>query len=99
MKPATRVRRVMSISHAEFLHSLVPLGKHYPYRIDASAGTILLNDAEGQIEIRLGQEGRKRLGSLELPETVVEFRFLSGTPEAAERFFARFDICFRRGGG
>ena len=99
MRARTTVRRVMSISHAEFLRSLVPLGKHYPYRIDESQHTIRLSDGEDQIEIRLGLEGRRKLGALELPETRVEFLFQTDTPAAVECFFARFDLCFRRGGG
>jgi hypothetical protein len=99
MKSVTSVRRVMTISHAEFLRSLVPLGRHYPYLIDESACRIQLTDDDQQIEILLGQEGRKRLGALELPETAVEFRFHPSDPTAVERFFARFDLCFRRGGG
>ncbi|MEJ2453002.1 MAG: hypothetical protein P8103_02440 [Candidatus Thiodiazotropha sp.] len=99
MKPGISVRRVMSISHAEFLRSLIPLGKHYPYRIDESEGRILLTDHDRQIEIRLGREGRRRLGALELPETAVDFHFHASDPTTVERFFARFDLCFRRGGG
>ncbi len=99
MKPVTTMRRVMTISHTEFLRSLVPFGKHYPYRIDESGRRILLTDDERRIEIRLGEEGRRRLGSLELPETAVEFRFHQAEPATVDRFFSRFDLCFRRGGG
>ncbi len=99
MKPVITIRRVMTISHTEFLRSLVPFGKHYPYRVDESGDCIFLTDDGRQIEIRLGQEGHRRLGSLELPETTVEFLFHQAEPATVDRFFSRFDLCFRRGGG
>ena len=99
MKPTTTIQRVMSISHAEFLRSLEPLRKHYPYQIDDSQRQILLQDKDQHIEIRLGDERRKQLGALELPVTTVEFRFDAGKQQDIECFLSRFDLCFRRGGG
>jgi hypothetical protein len=92
-------RRVMSISHAEFRHSLKPLGKFYPYRSDATGRKFTLHNGGGEIEIRLGEQGCKRIGALELPETVVEFSFHACTAEAIEHFLSRFELAFRRGGG
>jgi hypothetical protein len=99
MTSVTTIQRIMSISHGEFLRSLKPLGKHYPYRIDDMGRMIHLSDEARTIEIRLGTEGRRRLGALELPETAVEFHFHGFEAEEIERFFFRFDLCFRRGGG
>ncbi|MEJ2692727.1 MAG: hypothetical protein P8166_06600 [Candidatus Thiodiazotropha sp.] len=89
----------MSISHAEFLRSLEPLGKYYSYRIDDSQRQILLQGKDQHIEIRLGNEQRKQLGALELPVTTVEFRFDTSKQQDIESFLSRFDLCFRRGGG
>jgi hypothetical protein len=99
MTPVITIRRIMSISHGEFQRSLKPLDKHYPYRIDVAGRTIHLRDGERTIEIRLGTEGRRRLGALELPETFVEFHFHDFEAQEIDRFFFRFDLCFRRGGG
>jgi hypothetical protein len=92
-------QRVMTISHAEFLRSLNPLGRDYPYRIDEQGRQILLTEGERRIEIQLGEERSKRLGALTLPETTVDFRFHGFEAQDMERFFFRFDLCFRRGGG
>jgi hypothetical protein len=92
-------RRVMSISHAEFLRSLIPLTKHYPYQIDETGRIIHLTDEQRQIVIRLGNEGRRKLGAMELPKMTVEFQFHELEPAAIDRFFYHFDLCFRRGGG
>ncbi|MGD8909918.1 MAG: hypothetical protein PVI92_11295 [Chromatiales bacterium] len=99
MTPVTTIQRIMSISHDEFLRNLKPLGKHYPYRIDRRGRRIHLSIEDRTIEIRLGTEGYRRLGALELPETAVEFHFHNFEVQEIERFFFRFDLCFRRGGG
>lgn len=99
MSRVTRIRRNMSISHAEFLRSLAPLGKHYPYEIDPSRQCIRVTGKAGLIQILLGEERRKHLGSLELPETTVEFRFPALNKQEIELFLSRFDLCFQRGGG
>lgn len=99
MNPETTRRRVMSISHSEFLHSLKPFGRYYPYRIDAQGQHIKLTDGDRQVEIRLGKERQNRLGALTLPVMDVDFHFHAFDPPEIERFFHRFDLCFRRGGG
>ncbi len=99
MTPEPTVRRMMSISHAEFLRSLEPLGRYYAYRIEPSGREVLVQDPMGQIEISLGEEQRHRLGSLQLPQTMVTFRFGLLDTGSVERFLSRFDLCFRRGGG
>lgn len=99
MNRGVACHRVMSISHAEFLRSLQPLGRNYPYCIAPTGREIRLRDGERLVEIRLGEESRRRLGALELPETRIDFLFHDFEPAAMERFFNRFDLCFRRGGG
>lgn len=93
------LQRLMSISHAEFLRCLEPLARDYPCHIEESGRRIVLTAEAGEIDIRLGEEGVRRLGALTLPETAVTFHFESGDDEAVERFLSRFDLCFRRGGG
>ncbi len=99
MSQTTEIRRIMSISHAEFFHSIEPLGRDYPYAIDPSRQRIRFMGSAGHIEIRLSDERRKRIGSLELPETTVEFYFTTTEQHEIESFLMRFDLCFHRGGG
>ena len=94
-----QLQRVMSISHAEFLRSLKPLGRYYLYHIDERGLKIQFVEDNRRIEIRLGEERQKRLGVLILPETTVDFHFYASNPQDIARFFFRFDLCFRRGGG
>lgn len=91
--------RVMSITHAEFLRSLLPLKKYYQYRIDDNAKLIIIPDEQRIVKIRLGKEGRTVLGSLQMPSTQVELTFCGFTQPEMDLFEARFDLCFRRGGG
>lgn len=99
MNQCLTTQRVMTITHAEFLRSLQPLGRDYPYTLNEQGRHILLSQGERRIEIQLGEERSKRLGALNLPETTVDFSFHGFGPQEMERFFFRFDLCFRRGGG
>ena len=91
--------RVMSITHAEFLRSLLPLKKYYQYKIDDDGKLIQITDDQRLVKIQLGTEGRTVLGSLQMPSTQVKLTFCGFTPPEMDLFWSRFDLCFRRGGG
>lgn len=91
--------RIMSITHADFLRSLLPLKKYYPRIINDDAKQILINDDQRIIEIQLGTECLVEVGSLSMPSTEVTFTFRGFTPPERDLFWSRFDLCFRRGGG
>ena len=92
-------RYLMSISHTEFLRCLEPLGRDYPYRSDETGKRIILRAGDGHVKIRLGEERSRHLGSLELTEITIDIQFHNVEADTRERFFRRFDLCFRRGGG
>jgi hypothetical protein len=91
--------RIMCITHADFLRSLLPLKKYYPYKINDAAKQILIDDDQRVIQIQLGAEAHVELGSLTMPSTEVTFTFQGFTPSERDLFWSRFDLCFRRGGG
>ena len=91
--------RTMCITHADFLRSLLPLKKYYPYKINDAVNQILIHDDQRVIQIQLGTEGHVELGALNMPSTEVTFTFRGFTPPERELFWSRFDLCFRRGGG
>ena len=49
--------------------------------------------------ISLSPEGRRRIAALSLPTTQVHFTFTGYSSEDIDRFMARFDRAFQRGGG
>ena len=91
--------RLMAISRAEFLRSLIPLKKYYRYHIDGTQRRVVINDGPRSVEVHLGPETTKPLGALQMPAMEVELSFHDFTQEELERFRCRFDLCFRRGGG
>ena len=97
-EPQTEIRR-MTISHAEFLRSLTPLGKFYQYRIDEDETCIVIRDGLREVQVRLGPETAQRLGALHMPMTEVQLIYHGFNRAELERFRERFDLCFRRGGG
>ena len=87
----------MSISHAEFFRTVRPLLEGEAHEVRADGVTIQRGGS--RIEIRLGPEGARRLGTFRLPRSLVEIGFYGGLQEEADEFLARFDRHFRRGGG
>jgi hypothetical protein len=92
-------RRVMTITHREFLRSLGPLERHYQIDINDDLHNIVITVGSGEVRIGLGPQNVRKIANLRLPTIDVEFT-LSGLNDAeVDLFWSRFDLCFRRGGG
>ncbi|NNF96226.1 MAG: hypothetical protein HKM94_04785 [Halobacteria archaeon] len=91
--------RVMTITHTEFLRSLLPLKKHYSYKINPDKTSIFITDGPRHINIKLGPENIMQLGALQMPSTEVKFTFSAFSPSELDEFWRLFDLSFRRGGG
>lgn len=91
--------RVMTITHTEFLRSLVPLKKYYSYKIDPAKTFISISDGPRLVNIKLEPESITQLGALQMPSTKVEFSFTAFSPSELGEFWRVFDLSFRRGGG
>jgi hypothetical protein len=89
--------RHMGLTHAEFLRSLPMAAGGMGLRVQVPH--ILIEDGTRRIEIRLGPEQQRHLGSLALPVTEVSLFFHGFSPEECERFLTRFERTFQRGGG
>ena len=89
--------RVMGLTLEDFQRILPAAIGHSRYRLERREAVI--DHPQGSISICLQSTNRRKLGSLSLPATPVEFRF-SGLDEAARRqFMERFERYFQRGGG
>lgn len=92
-----RLRRDMGLTLDDFLRSLPAAVAPLTYRVEGRVFTIA--HPAGAVVIALGETGERRIASLSLPVTPVEFQF-NGLDEAARgRFMERFDRYFQRGGG
>jgi hypothetical protein len=89
----------MSITHSEFLRSLQPLKRYYSLREEDQGRRIVIEAETLSVEIVLGVEGVLTLGSLSVPSSKVDFIFHPSSSDEKAQFLARFDLCFRRGGG
>jgi hypothetical protein len=95
--PPKSLRREMGLGHAELFRLLPRAIGDRTWRVHHDLITIT---AQGQqVYIKLFPEGRRDLGALKLPVTVLEFSFRGFTPEEVDAFMGRFDLAFRRGGG
>jgi hypothetical protein len=89
--------REMGLTFREFLRTLPAAIEPLTFQLDGRAITII--HPEGRILIDLHETGERRIASMRLPVTRVDFQF-NGL-EAGERktFMDRFDLYFHRGGG
>ena len=97
MSAPDTIDKVMSISQAEFLASLVHVGNVS----ENSAGfwSSALHGG-GTADIRYQPLQGVRLGGLlELPRARVSISFNGGTDAARRAFLHRFELAFQRGGG
>lgn len=93
----TRFTREMGLTRDEFLRCLPRALGHSHYRVDGER--ISIDDPAGPIEIFLRTGAERRIALLRLPVTRVEFRFDRFPAADRERFMARFERYFQRGGG
>ena len=91
------VVRDMGLSHREFFRSLQTLAREWQCQIRIDG--VLIDYDGGEIDIVLGKEGRRRLAAMSLPRTEVRFCFSRLTLLQRKKFFYRFDLAYRRGGG
>ncbi|MES9993687.1 MAG: hypothetical protein ABW098_17190 [Candidatus Thiodiazotropha sp.] len=91
--------RTMTISHDEFLRSLLPLKQYYSIDVDAAEGVVEISQGSLRVVMSLHQNRPLILGSLSMPSLEVNFSFGDSAADEIARFWSRFDLCFRRGGG
>ena len=91
------MQREMGVSHVVFFRSLAQLPEGWVLETRADGAT--LGYAEGRIDILLGDECERILGLIRLPYTPVTFRYTGLSEQDREKFQARFDLTFQRGGG
>lgn len=92
-----RMRRDMGLTLADFVRSLP--GAIAPLDYIATGREFNISHPQGSITIRLGATGERRIASLSLPVTPVEFEFDGLDERARGRFMQRFERYFQRGGG
>ena len=87
----------MTITHSEFLRSLVPAVAPATFTVDGRSISVI--GAAGKVEITLSEERERRIALLRLPVVDVEIELSGFEPEALEQFLRQFDRAFQRGGG
>ena len=92
-----RLHREMTITHAEFLRSLVHAVAPATFAVDGLS--ISVAGAPGKVEIMLSEERERRIALLRLPVVDVDIELSDFEPEALKRFLVQFDRAFQRGGG
>ena len=87
----------MGITHSDFFRTLPAALPDLPYTIQYT--DVIVTDTTRRLVISLSPEGRRRIAALSLPTTQVHFTFSGYSSDDIDRFMARFDRAFQRGGG
>lgn len=87
----------MAISHADFFRTLPSALTGATFEIHERK--VLVNDGERKLQIVLSPESTRAFGPIPLPVTHVELNFDGYSAEQRERFLARFNNYYGRGGG
>ena len=97
----TRLHREMTITHAEFLRSLVSAVAPATFTTSGTVNGLSISvvGAPGQVEITLSGERERRLALLRLTVVDVEINLSGFECDALDRFLLQFDRAFQRGGG
>jgi hypothetical protein len=90
-------RKEMGVTRKEFLRNLAGALSGRPYLVEHNE--IIVSDAGRRIAITLREQQEQRIGSLQLPRTLVEFIFSGYSNSEAETLMTHIDIHFQRGGG
>lgn len=103
------IERQMALTRAEFLRTLPaavpaalaaagkPAPGDAPFTVDGDR--VVVGGGAARIEIRLEPGPGRRLGAMTLPGLRARFDFFGFAAPERERFMARFDRHYRRGGG
>lgn len=92
-----KLKREMSITHADFKRLAPSLLADYDYRIENSV--VFAQRDSLKITFRLGKQRERCIGSLTLPVTDMEIILEGFEDENAQAFITRFETVYRRGGG
>jgi hypothetical protein len=80
-----------------YLKELTRAIGHMDYEIRGNR--VVAHSPEGTVVINLTYEGKRHLGSLNLPMTNVEIAMVGFTDDAAQAFLKHYDECMLRTGG
>ena len=89
--------REMGFTLEELMHPLPAAVAPHPFRLEGRC--IYIEHPAGEVRITLQQSTERRIASMVIPCTVVEFGFYGLDAEQRRQFMQRFDLYTQRGGG
>ena len=96
--PAVRVERVQSLSHADFRRLLPRVLLDAQLEWAPHRCTVRFDDGR-LLEIGFAAETERRLGSLRIVSTPLQFEFLGWPPATVVSFMTHLDRALQQGGG
>jgi hypothetical protein len=93
----TKFSREMGLTFRDFLRTLPAAIEPLTFHLDGRSVTIV--HPTGTILIILHETAERKIASMRLPVTQVDFRFTGMAVVERKEFMDRFDLYFHRGGG
>ncbi len=91
------IMREMGLSQRDFFRIFPAVIRGRPF--ERLSDGVLYEESGRRVLVRISAESERRLGVLRIPVTIVRLQFDGHTREEADKFMARFDRHFHRGGG
>jgi len=89
--------REMGLTHSDFWRLLPRAMGEHPYKVKGD--TVEASVHQGTLSIHLGPTQERKIALLNIPFSVVSFRFEGVEKEQQMAFKTHFDLHFQRGGG
>lgn len=89
--------RELGLTHAEFYRFLPPAIAPRTFTVENDR--VRIRSGESTVDIELGPQRYRTIGSLQVPYVEARFRFSGFSASEFEQFMARFERYFQRGGG
>jgi len=91
------IKKEMGLSHREFFRTIASALGTDDFESWDTGVRLLAGDKK--LEIRLGEQGERRIALLVVPRTMVTLEFTGYTEGERNASVKRFDMKFKRGGG
>lgn len=89
--------REMGLTHSEFFRTLPLAVGAQPYQVEGNVIIVALK--VGRLVLTLAPETIRRIASIRIPKTLVNFSFEDVPEDEKQHFLRYFDKRFQRGGG
>lgn len=100
MTGVVELKRDMAVTHDEFYRLIMTtINDSHLIHVDIKNASVSFPYAEGEISITLEEQLTRKLASLSIHHTPMNFIFKNITQSDIQAYLQKFDVSFQKGGG